>query len=279
MTISAFAWTPRQPSSQVTNPSQSKSPRESADATAATGGRVGRWLLLGVLIICIGAAYAVFRDRLTLEELATQESRLRAYQEVHPWLLYGLAYLFYVAVTGLFLPGATVMTLAYAWYFGFFRGLLLVSLASTSGATVNFLLSRFLFRDWVQARFGANAERFNAALAREGPFFLFTLRLIPAAPFFVINAAMGLTPITIRAFWWISQLGMLPGTIIYVYAGSRVPSLQALSEQGLKAVLTPSQIAQLFAALVLVGLAPLVLRWSLKLFGRDLSSDSESARK
>ena len=113
----------------------------------------------------------------------------------HPVLVYGAAFVVYVVVTGFSLPGAAVLTLVYGWYFGWLRGLVLVSFASTAGATMAFLLSRFLFRDAIQKRFGDRLQNFNQSLEKEGPFFLFTLRLIPAVPFFIINAVMGLTPI------------------------------------------------------------------------------------
>ena len=120
------------------------------------------------------------------------------------------------------------MTLVVAWYFGFWKGLVLVSFASTCGATLAFLLSRYLLRDIIQSKFGERLKTFNESLDREGAFYLFTLRLIPAVPFFVINVVMGLTRIRTTTFWWISQVGMLAGTCVYVYAGSNIPSLSQL---------------------------------------------------
>lgn len=210
-------------------------------------------------------AYMQFGDAFTLTNLARQESQLRSFQQQHPLLVYGIAFLVYVAVTGLSLPGATVLTLVYGWYFGVLRGVLLVSFASTTGATLAFLLSRFLFRDAITRRFGDRLDKFNQALEREGPFFLFTLRLIPAVPFFVINAVMGLTPIRTRTFWWVSQLGMLPGTSVYVYAGSSVPDLQRLADQGLSAVFSPSRLTQIVIAFAVLGIFPLAVRWLGKL--------------
>ena len=118
----------------------------------------------------------------------------------------------------------------YGWYFGLAPAVILVSFASTSGATIAFLLSRYLFRDAIQTRFRDQLAKFNQALQREGAFYLFTLRLIPAVPFFVINVVMGLTPIRTLTFWWVSQVGMLAGTIVYVYAGSTIPSLAHLAD-------------------------------------------------
>ena len=221
-------------------------------------------LVAGVVVV----AYKQFHDTLTIQNLAQQEAQLRGFQHEHPVLVYGAAFLIYVVVTGLSLPGATVLTLVYGWYFGLLEGVVLVSFASTTGATLAFLLSRFLFRDTIQTRFGDRLASFNQALEKEGPFFLFTLRLIPAVPFFVINAVMGLTPIRTRTFWWVSQLGMLAGTAVYVYAGNSVPNLQALADRGIGAVFTPTQLTQIVIAFVLLGVFPLIVRYTMKLVMR-----------
>jgi uncharacterized membrane protein YdjX (TVP38/TMEM64 family) len=217
-------------------------------------------LVFSLLAGAIAVGYWQLGDKLTLVNLARQEAQLREIQSQYPVLVYGSAFVAYVAITGLSLPGATVLTLLYGWYFGFGRAFVLVSFASTSGATLAFLLSRFLFRDAIERRFGGRLAGFNGALEREGPFFLFTLRLIPAVPFFVINAVMGLTPIRIWTFWWVSQLGMLPGTAVYVYAGSSVPNLQTLADKGLAAVFTPEQLFQIVMAFILLGVFPLIVR-------------------
>lgn len=213
-------------------------------------------LLLGGVLLASGLGYWQFRDALTLHSLSARESALRALQQDHALLVYGMAFLVYVAVTGLSLPGATVLTLVCGWFFGFAGGLPLVSFASTAGATVAFLVSRFLLRDSIEHRFGERLATFNQALEREGAFYLLILRMIPAVPFFVINVVMGLTPIRTRTFWWVSQLGMLPGTAVYVYAGSSVPDLATLAEKGVRGIVTP----QLLVAFALLGLVPLVLK-------------------
>lgn len=219
----------------------------------------GMWIKIGalaVLLLAVAVAYMLLGDRLSLESLASREAELRQYQIDNPVLTYVIAFLVYVGVTGLSLPGATGLTLLFGWYFGFWRGLLLVSFASTSGATLAFLLSRYLLRDMIQRRFGDRLAAFNQALEREGAFYLFTLRLIPAVPFFVVNAVMGLTPLRPRTFWWVSQLGMLPGTIVYVYAGSSVPNLMTLAKSGVGGILSP----QLLVALVALGVFPLIVK-------------------
>jgi uncharacterized membrane protein YdjX (TVP38/TMEM64 family) len=246
----------------------SSSSVDSALLTAPQQGKIPR-LRIAVLVLfaaLAGTGFWMFGSELTLSKLATREAAFRQYQQDHPILIYLVAFLIYVTVTGLSLPGATPMSLLLAWLFGFWRGLILVSLASTTGATVAFLLSRCLFRQTITNRFGDKLEKFNAALQREGACYLFTLRLVPAVPFFVINAVMGLTPIRVRTFWWVSQLGMLPGTIVYIYAGSRVPHLQTLADKGINAVFTASQTVQILTAFVLLGLFPLVVRSLMKRF-------------
>ncbi len=227
------------------------------------------WTKLAVLfsiVTAAGVGYFQFRETLTLQNLASREAELRSLQQAQPLLVYGMAFLVYVTFTGLSLPGATVLSLVCAWFFGFWRGMVLVSFAATAGATVAFLLSRFLLRETIQRRFGNRLQTFNQALEREGALYLFMLRLNPVVPFFVINAVMGLTPIRPWTFWWASQIGMLPGTAVYVYAGSRVPNLATLAEKGATGILSP----QLLIAFVLLGVVPLLLK---RLFQKQLASD------
>ena len=219
----------------------------------------GGWMKIVVALVVVAAIAATlfwFRDALTLQRLSEHEKTLVAFRESHLAVVCLLGFLLYVAVTGLSLPGAAAMSLAYGWFFGFWRALLLISFASTAGATLAFLLSRYLLRETIQNRFGQRLQTFNDALEREGAFYLFTLRLIPAVPFFVINVVMGLTPIRVRTFWWVSQLGMLPGTCVYLYAGSQFPSLRELAEHGAGGILKPG----LIAAFVLLGLFPLIVK-------------------
>ena len=223
-----------------------------------------RWGVLGVVVSVAVVLYMQFSDALSLENLEQQEAQLRDFQSRSPWLVYAVSLLIYITITGLSLPGAAPLTMLFGWYFGVLQGVLLVSFASTTGATLAFLLSRFLFRNSVQNRFGDRLDAFNRALEREGPFYLFSLRLIPAVPFFVINAVMGLTPIRVWTFWWVSQLGMLAGTLVYVYAGSTVPDLATLADQGINAVFSARQLTQILVAFVLLGLFPLISRWIIK---------------
>jgi uncharacterized membrane protein YdjX (TVP38/TMEM64 family) len=223
------------------------------------------WPKLGLLVAAIilgGVVYWYWGDRLTLDALVEREEELRSFYRSHPVWTYAGAFCIYVVVCGLSLPGAaTALSLLCAWLFGFWRALVLVSFASTSGAALAFLLSRYLFRDAILARFHARLVGVQEALVRDGAFYLFTLRLIPAVPFFLINLLMGLTPMRLTTFWWVSQLGMLPGTSVYVYAGASVPTLSQIADQGVRSAVSP----QLLVALAILGVLPLlsrkIIRW------------------
>lgn len=227
-------------------------------------------LIFVVVLILVALQY---RHLLSLQTLAGYETSFREFEAQHPLLVSLGVFLVYSLVTGLSIPGAVPLTLFAAWLLGFWKALIVVSCGSTTGATIAFLLSRFLFRNAIQQKFGSRLMAFNQALETEGPFYLFTLRLIPAVPFFVINAVMGLTPIRTRTFWWVSQLGMLPGTALYVYAGSQVPRLQTLAEQGILATFSARQVTQLLIAFSLPGLVSLGIR---RIFRRRQTSSSPS---
>lgn len=222
--------------------------------------KTGKSLMLLGLIVLAGLVWFILKDYLDLQYLSGKETELREFQSEHPLLVYGVAFALYVVVTGLSLPGAAPLSLLYAWYFGLLPAVILISFASTAGATVAFLLSRYLFREAVLSRFGDRLTSIEGQLQRDGAFYLLGLRLVPLIPFFVINLVMGLTAMRTKTFWWVSQLGMLPGTIVYAYAGSRVPGLGQLAEHGASAVFTPGQIAQLTIAFALLGLFPLIAR-------------------
>ena len=239
---------------------------------APPGKKSSGWVKLGIFaIVAIVAVvlYWQFGSYLSLESLAKREMALRDYQAQHPVLVFAIAFLVYVTVTGMSLPGAAGLTLVYGWYFGFVESLILVSFASTLGATIAFLFSRYLFRDAIMNRFGDRLAKFNESLEREGPFYLFTLRLIPAIPFFIVNAVMGLTPLKPWTFWWVSQIGMFAGTAVFCYAGSSVPNLQTLAEKGLNAAFSPTQVTQIIGAFVLMGAFPLIARWAIKFWKED----------
>lgn len=230
-------------------------------------------VLLTVLILA-GAAWAYHRygDALSLDHLAAKEGSLKSWKKDQPLGAAFAAFAVYVLVTGLSLPGAAALTLFFGWFFGFALALVLVSFASTAGATLAFLVSRFLLRDLVERKFGDRLRSFQGALEREGAFYLFSLRLIPAVPFFVINLVMGLTPLKTRTFWWVSQVGMLPGTAVYVYAGAQFPGLQKLADQGPSGIFSH----QLILAFVLLGLFPIAVKRLMARFGpSDVAKEIE----
>jgi len=211
-----------------------------------------RLLLLLVLALVAGFFASGLHRQLDLDTLKAGMAGFAAWREASPVLVAALYFAAYVAVTALSLPGAAVMTLAGGALFGLGWGLLIVSFASTIGATLAFLVSRHLLRDSVHARFGARLRAIDEGIARDGAFYLFSLRLVPAFPFFLINLLMGLTPIRTRTFYWVSQLGMLPGTLVYVNAGTELGAVDSLA-----GVLSPG----LVASFVLLGLFPLLARW------------------
>lgn len=227
----------------------------SSDGARVARTASGRVALAILIVAALGIAWS-YREQLSLAALAEREDHLRQLVAAHPWAAATVVFAIYVAVTALALPAASGMSLVIGWLFGFTRGTILVSFASTCGATCSFLLSRYFLGERLQARYAERLATFNAALEREGPFYLFSLRLIPYVPFFVINLVMGLTKMRARTFWWVSQLGMLPGTCVYLWAGSSVGSLSTLAEQGWRGLVTP----QLALAFVALGLFPLAAR-------------------
>ncbi|MBI5789946.1 MAG: FAD-dependent oxidoreductase [Rhodocyclales bacterium] len=209
-------------------------------------------LFLVVIAIVVGAFFAFDLGRwLSLDALKAQQTALDAYRQAHPWLTAGIYFVIYVAVTALSLPGAAIMTLAGGAVFGLLWGTVLVSFASSLGATLAFLASRFLLRDWVQARFGQRLQAINAGVEKEGGFYLFTLRLVPVFPFFMINLLMGLTSMRAGTFYWVSQLGMLAGTLVYVNAGTQLAGIDSL-----RGILSPA----LIGSFALLGIFPLIAK-------------------
>jgi pyruvate/2-oxoglutarate dehydrogenase complex dihydrolipoamide dehydrogenase (E3) component/uncharacterized membrane protein YdjX (TVP38/TMEM64 family) len=210
-------------------------------------------LLLLIVIVALLAAFFVLDlgRYLSLDYFESQRAALESYRASHPWQTALAFFVVYVAVTGLSLPGAALMTLVGGAIFGLLWGTLIISFASTIGATLAFLASRFLLRDGVQRRFGERLAAINAGVAKDGPFYLFTLRLVPVFPFFVINLVMGLTPLRASTFYWVSQLGMLPATLVYVNAGREIGRIESLS-----GILSPG----LLISFVLLGIFPLVAR-------------------
>jgi pyruvate/2-oxoglutarate dehydrogenase complex dihydrolipoamide dehydrogenase (E3) component/uncharacterized membrane protein YdjX (TVP38/TMEM64 family) len=207
----------------------------------------GRLALLLLILVAAAAFFAFGGQRLlSLDNLRQLQAGMQSAYAAKPLATSLFFFAAYVAVTGLSLPGAAVMTLAAGAIFGLAWGTLIVSFASSIGATLAFLAARFVLRDWVQARFGARLKGVNEGFAREGAFYLFALRLVPAIPFFAINLLMGLTPMRAGTFYWVSQLGMLAGTIVFVYAGAQLGEFRLSAE--------------LIVAFAVLGLFPLAAK-------------------
>ena len=208
---------------------------------------------LVVLLLVLVASYFIFDlgRFFSLDYFKSQQAAIEAYRSENPGTAAGVFFAIYVAVTALSVPGAAVLTLIAGAVFGLWWGVLIVSFASSIGATLAFLVSRFLLRDWVQSRFGDRLKAINKGVEREGGFYLFTLRLVPAFPFFVINLVMGLTPIRATTFYWVSQIGMLAGTFVYVNAGTQLGQIESLG-----GILSPG----LIGSFVLLGVFPLIAK-------------------
>jgi uncharacterized membrane protein YdjX (TVP38/TMEM64 family) len=197
-------------------------------------------------LVLIGAIAAYFAldlgQYLSLENFKASQAEIVAAKDANPALYIAGFFLLYVAVTGLSIPGAAIMTLVAGALFGVVLGTLIVSFASTMGATLAFLSSRYLLRDWVQGKFGERLRAVDDGLEKDGAFYLFTLRLIPVFPFFVINLLMGLTRIKTGTFFWVSQIGMLPATIVFVNAGTQISRIESTA-----GLLSPTLIASFVA--------------------------------
>ncbi len=191
---------------------------------------IKRLVILALLVAAIAGFFMVgLGDYLSLDALKASKAEIDGYYALHPVILIAVFFVLYVAVTAASLPGAAIMTLAAGAIFGLVTGTVIVSFASTIGATLAFLASRNVLGEWVQARFGDRLTAFNEGVARDGAYYLFSLRLVPLFPFFVVNLLMGLTPIRTWTYMWVSQLGMLLGTIVFVNAGTQLAQIDSLA--------------------------------------------------
>lgn len=208
--------------------------------------------ILGFLILIAALFFYFDLGRfLSLEYLKSSQLRFQELYQQHKLLIIGGYMLVYITVAALSLPGAAVMTLAGGGLFGLITGTIVVSFASTIGATCACFAARFILRDWVAKRFGEKLSAINAGVEKEGAFYLFSLRLIPIFPFFVINLLMGLTTMPLKTYFWVSQIGMLPATIVYVNAGKELAKIDSLS-----GIVSPS----LIASFVVLGLFPITVK-------------------
>ncbi|MDV6345384.1 FAD-dependent oxidoreductase [Nitrosomonas sp. Is37] len=214
-----------------------------------------RWWLLGLLLVLIGLFFIFDLGRFfSLEALkASHDALVQAYQEQSIWLI-SLYAITYIVMAALSLPGATVMSLAGGAVFGFWIGVPVVLISATVGATLAFLAARYLFRDIVQRHFGDRLEVINRGIERDGAFYLFSLRLVAAFPFFLINLLMGLTAIRVSTFFWVSLIGMLAGSAVYVNAGTQLATIASLSD-----ILS----LPLIGSFLLLAIFPWLARWAL----------------
>ncbi len=209
-------------------------------------------IIIAVLVAAIAAFFAFdLGQYLSFESLKERQADLQSYYQSNKLLMIVGFFLLYVAVAGASLPGAAILTLAAGAIFGFGTGLLLVSFASSIGATLAFIAARYLFSDSIRSKFGQRLKTIDRGIEKDGPFYLFALRLVPAFPFFVVNLIMALTKLPARTFYWVSQLGMLPGTAVYVNAGTQLATIDSAS-----GILSPAVLG----SFALLGIFPFIAK-------------------
>ncbi|MBH0064464.1 FAD-dependent oxidoreductase [Psychrobacter sp. SZ93C1] len=215
------------------------------------------FLILLIVLLAVGFFYFDLNHLLTLEGLKGSMAQFNDYKAESPLLIIGGFFLLYVVVTALSLPGAAILTLASGALFGLFQGLIIASFASSIGATLSFLASRYLLRDTIKQRFPERLAAIDAGVEKEGGFYLFTLRLVPVFPFFLINLLMGVTAIKSWTYYWVSQVGMLAGTFVFVNAGTQLAQIESLS--GILSL-------NLILSFALLGIFPLIAKGILNVF-------------
>mgnify|MGYP001388059527 CR=1 FL=1 len=214
-----------------------------------------------ILIVIVGLIVAVkvlnLDQYLSLSYLKGSLDKFKTLYENHSVLVIAGYFIVYVLTTSLSLPGASPLGIAGGALFGFWTATIVVSFASTIGATLSCSISRFLLRDWIQNKFGDKIAKVNEGIEKEGAFYLFSLRLIPVFPFWMINLVMGLTKMPLPKFYWVSQIGMLPGTMVFVNAGEELGKIDSL-----KGILSPG----LIISFALIGIFPFVIKKLLALY-------------
>ncbi len=222
-----------------------------------------RLVLLVPVVLLIAAFFALgLHEHMTLAAFHESHESFVAWYEQHPLPVIG-GYVAAFTLITLFLPVAALMTVAAGALFGFWEGLLIASFTAAFAATVAFWLARFVLHDTVQRHFGERLAAVNAGVAKDGPFYLLSMRLVPVIPFFIINLVMGLTPMRTRTYWWVTQAGMFVGILIYVNAGTQVAEVDELND-----ILSPV----LLGSLILLGVFPLLARKALELIRRRLEN-------
>ncbi len=227
-------------------------------------------LISRILVIAAGVVAIILffhfdlKQYLSLTYIKESQTRFLELYESNSVLVVSIYMLIYIGVTALSLPGAVFLTLAGGALFGLWKGVVIVSFASTIGATLACGVSRFLLQDWVQNRFGDKLQTINEGIEKEGSFYLFTLRLIPYIPFFVINLVMGLTKMPLLKFFWVSQIGMLAGTFVYINAGKELSKIESIKD-----IVSPG----LIISFALLGLFPITVKKVMELYRRKFMKD------
>jgi uncharacterized membrane protein YdjX (TVP38/TMEM64 family) len=216
-------------------------------------------IIILIVIICLVVLVKVFHldQYLTLSYLKGSLAKLTALYEDHRLMVIAGYFIVYVLTTSLSLPGASPLGIAGGALFGFWTATIVVSFASSIGATLACLVSRFLLRDWLQSKFGNKIAKINEGIEKEGAFYLFSLRLIPVFPFWLINIAMGLTKMSLFKFYWVSQIGMLAGTMVFVNAGKELAKVESI-----RGILSPG----LIISFALIGIFPITVKKLISLY-------------
>jgi uncharacterized membrane protein YdjX (TVP38/TMEM64 family) len=224
----------------------------------------GKILVLGLVVLGILAfLYFDLGQYFSLEYIKASQEGFQSLYQSHRFFVIAAYMGLYIAVTALSLPGAAVLTLAGGGLFGLVTGTVAVSFASTIGASLAFIVSRFLMREWVQSKFGEKLTAMNNGIEREGAFYLFSLRLVPIFPFFIINLLMGLTRMRLFTFFWVSQIGMLPGTLVYVNAGKQLAQIDSIS-----GILSPGVLI----SFAILGLFPITMKKIMSFYKKNSAS-------
>jgi len=229
----------------------------------------GKKIVVLIVIVCLVLVVKIFHldQYLTLSYLKESLDTFKALYENHGVTVIAGYFVIYILTTSLSLPGASPLGIAGGALFGFWTATIVVSFASTIGATLACLVSRYLLRDWIQSRFGDRIAKVNEGIEKEGAFYLFTLRLIPAFPFWMINLAMGLTKMSLIKFYWVSQIGMLPGTMVFVNAGKELAKIESV-----KGIFSPSMII----SFALIGIFPIAVKKLISLYRSKRGKSTES---
>ena len=224
-------------------------------------------IIIAVLFVALIAAFFVFDlgQYFSLSYLKEQQGALNQFYQENAVLMLTAFFLVYVAMAALALPAATLLTVAGGALFGFWVGLAVVSFASTVGATVAFLLTRYLFNDAIQAKFGDRLKPINDGIEREGAFYVFGLRLVPLFPFVVVNSVLGLTKLKTITFYWSSQLGMLAGTAVFVNAGTQLAQINSLGD-----IASP----KLLLSFALLGVFPIIAKQVMNFLSKNKQDEN-----